>query len=318
MRIAFHTPLLCIRGTTVALWDYAWYNQEILKNTSVILVPSSGISSSDTGIVTRFVSNFPVKTYTGIEELEKILEDEKCNVLYCIKYGKNDGIFSKKIKTVVHCVFDMSEPHGNVYAGVSKTLARKFGSSVYVPHMIGLRPSLTKENYRKKLGIPENGIVFGRYGGMDTFNIPFCWNVIRNILNCREDVYFLFANTPSVIVHPRIFYFDKVIEESEKNKFIHTCNAHLECGTLGHTFGLAIGENSVNNIPIIAYKSRSLWNTAHIDILGEKALYFQNEQEFFSILMSFSPESYKDKDLNCYRDYSPEKVMEIFKKVFLD
>ena len=36
LTVGFHQPHLCLRGTTVAMYDYAYYNQEILGNKSVV------------------------------------------------------------------------------------------------------------------------------------------------------------------------------------------------------------------------------------------------------------------------------------------
>jgi len=320
VKIAFYNPIICVRGTSVALFDYAKYNQEILGNKSIIITPESRLAESDPYGLVHFARNFTIKTHSDMNDLDRILIEEKCDLLYVIKYGTNDGIFSKKVKTVIHCVFDMSYPHGDVYAGVSRALAAKFGQTLFVPHMVGLKPSTTKENLRKALNIPETAIVFGRYGGLDTFNIEFCWEVIFELVNQRSNMYFLFINTPMKISHPRIIYLDKITEEDDKNRFICTCDAHIECGTLGHSFGLTIAEFSVNNKPIITWKPEPpnfLWNTAHLEILGDRGIYYKDKEEFKNILSAFNPADYKDKDMNCYTDYTPEKVMKIFDKVFI-
>lgn len=335
--IAFHSNILCVRGTSVAMYDYAHYNEKLLCNKSLIIFPRKNITQCDIAGLLNFMKRFYIRTYDGLGELEKILEEEKCDILYCIKYGRNDGIFSRRIKTVIHCVFDMTEPHGDVYAGVSEALARKFGGyckMVYVPHMIGLRPESVqtsdgilergregKEHFpdlRTELGIPESAVVFGRYGGMDTFNIPFCWEAIREILEKRSDIYFLFINTPREIEHKNVMYLQKVVTSFEKNRFIAACDAYLECGTLGHSFGLAIGEFSINNKPIIAYLSDNLWNTSHIEILGDRGIYFGNKEEFYQKLNNFSKSDYIGRDMNCYKQYSPENVMQLFEKVFIN
>lgn len=318
VKIAFYVGQLDVRGTTVALYDYAHYNETILGNDSMVIIPEEGVKTSDPLAVVRVSSRFTVKTYKKITELDDLLEKEGCDILYCIKYGKNDSVFSKKIPTAVHCVFDMSQPHGDVYAGVSHAVAKKYNKNLFVPHMIGLPPSKTRDNLRKKLNIPADAVVFGRYGGMDTFNIQFCWQVIlQAVVSPDKNIYFLFINTPKVIIHPRVKYLPKVTTEEEKNLFINTCDAHLECGTLGHSFGLAMGEFSVNNKPIIAYRVPGMWNTAHFDILKDNALYFKDVDEFRKIIMEFDPEKYKNKDMNCYKEFMPGKVMEIFDKVFI-
>lgn len=318
MKIAFYATQICVRGTSVALYDYAHYNEMILKNQSIILLAKKGIENSDNIALDKFKKRFEIFLIDDIEDMERILLSENCNLLYCIKYGKNDGIFSRRVKTVIHCVFDMSEPHGDIYAGVSNTVAKKFNKTLFVPHMIGLEPSLTKNNLRDELKIPKNALVFGRYGGMDTFNITFCMESITNIVNKFPNIFFIFINTPKFAVHKQIFYLDKIVSDNEKNRFICTCDAYLECGTLGHSFGLAIGEFSVNNKPIIAFKHKSLWNTCHLEILQEKGIYFETQTEFENILINFDKEKYEKQDNNCFKDYNPEKVMRIFEKTFIE
>lgn len=315
MKIAFYNGKICIRGTSNALYDYAHFNETILSNKSIII--SKTDEEHDKKGLEKYKSRFQLFFCKDLEEVEQLLLKEQVNVLYCIKYGKNDGFYSRRIKTIIHCVFDMSEPHGDIYAGVSKDLASKFNSSLFVPHMISLVPSYSKANLREKLNIPRNAIVFGRYGGMDTFNLDFCWKAIERILKNRSDIYFLFINTPEVYKHSRIINLPTITEDRDKNEFISTCDAHLECGSLGHTFGLAIGEFSVNNKPVIAYNG-PVWNTAHLSILGDKGLYYKNEDEFYNILNTFDPKVYSGYDLNCYRKYDPETVMKIFSKVFLN
>ena len=36
MKVAFFQPHLCLRGTTVAMYDYAYYNEKLLGNESII------------------------------------------------------------------------------------------------------------------------------------------------------------------------------------------------------------------------------------------------------------------------------------------
>jgi hypothetical protein len=298
----------------VAIYDYALYNETLLGNESIIISDAKHRSTTEIRALLKFTNRFRVFFHEDKKDLENIFHNENCDILYVIKYGKRDEL-EIPVRTVIHCVFDLSDPHGNVYAAVSKTLAQKYGYPLYVPHMVGLTPSTTGENMRKELGIPQSARVFGRYGGKDTFDIPF---VIQSfpVLLQQSDIYFLFANTPKFIDHPRVFFLDPFTDMGEKNRFIQTCDAHLECGTLGHTFGLAMAEFSVNNKPIIAFKGH-VWNTAHYDILGDKALYFSTKEEFVTLLSQFDPRMYETRDNNCYKDFSPSKVMEIFDKVFI-
>lgn len=316
MKIAFHSTQLCVRGSSVAMYDYAHCNETILFNKSVIVLLKEGLDKSDKQALSRFQNRFEILLYDK-GDLDRVLITNKVNLLYCIKYGTNDNVFSTKIKTVVHCVFDMSQPHGDVYAGVSESLSKKFNSTLFVPHMIRLKPDLSN-NLRQSLSIPENTTVFGRYGGMDTFDLTFCMDVIRNVVEARKDIFFLFINTPVFVNHKQVLFLENITEERDKNAFISTCDAHLECGSLGHSFGLAIGEFSVHNKPIIAYKSKSLWNTCHLDILGNKGIYFETKDQFENILLTFDKKVYSSTDNNCYKNYSPTIVMNMFKSVFID
>jgi hypothetical protein len=52
----------------------------------------------------------------------------------------------------------------------------------------------------------------------------------------------------------------------------------------------------------------------HINVLGEDGMYYSDYQELYDILNNLIVFS----DINCYHDYTPEKVMAKFKEVFLD
>ena len=311
-KIAFQTPLIDVRGTCVAIYDYAHYNETLLGGKSIIVVPEDG--DIDPIPYNKFIRRFSVIKYRSPEHLEEIIKN--FDILYCIKYGTNDGVVSNSIKTVIHCVFDLTQPHGDVYAAVSETLARKFNYPLSVPHMIGLKPSRTKDNLRRNLNIPDHAIVFGRHGGPDTFDLQITKAAIRRVVREDPNRYFIFANTPAFDNHPNVRFLERFTDSYDKNKFISTCDACVHAQSLGETFGIAIGEFSVNNKPIITY-SGQVWNDHYRNILKDKAFYYHDEESCYQILSSFDPKEHVHKDWNCYRDYSPEKVMEIFKNVFI-
>lgn len=317
--VLFVNNQIDFRGTSVAIYDYAHYNEEILHNNSYV-----AFKTFENHVIKRFTDRFKCFKYETVSDIEILCKRLDINIVYIIKYGKNDKLYLSNVKTCIHCVFDLSEPHGDVYCAVSKTLALKYNRQLYVPHMISLIPDFEKRNLRQKLSIPNDAIVFGRYGGVDTFNLKFALRVIYDIAKDNSNIFFVFMNTFEFVRnHPNIIFLSPSCDETDKNMFINTCDAYIECGTLGHTFGLAIGEFSVNNKPIIAFKPKSfeqyttLWNSAHIDILGNKGIYYETEDEFKTILLTFNPNKYKELDMNCYRDYTPSKVMKQFNEVFL-
>jgi len=314
VKIIFHTIQLDVRGTCTAIWDYAHYNEILLGNESAILSKANNINNDELAVC-KFEKRFKVLYYETTEDIENILKD--FNIIYNIKYGKNDGFLFNNIKNVIHAVFDMSEEHGDVFAGVSEALATKFEKKLFVPHMIGLKPSDTKENLREKLNIPKKALVFGRHGGVDTFDISFVKNMISKIVREFPNIYFIFVNTPAFDNHPQIIHLDKIIYNDDKNKFINTCDACIHAQTLGETFGLSLGEFSVNNKPIFTYGGYC-WNNSHKLILKDKAIYYNNHKELYFKIVTFDKDKYQNMDLNCYKDYSPELVMTKFKEVFID
>ena len=167
------------------------------------------------------------------------------------------------------------------------------------------------------MNIPSSAIVFGRHGGLDTFDINWVKDVIKKLVNDFGNIYFIFVNTPTFYKHDKIIHINKIVDDSEKNRFIQSCDAMIHAQTLGETFGLSIGEFSVNNKPIITYKGPML-NDAHINILGDKAIYYDTPTNLYEAFTTFTPYLWENKDNNAYTDYNPESVMKKFKQVFLD
>ena len=98
-----------------------------------------------------------------------------------------------------------------------------------------------------------------------------------------------------------------------KTKFINSCDAMLHARHQGETFGLAPAEFSVRNKPVITWTQGR--DGAHIEMLGSKGIYYNNETELLDVLNNFVPDN--TKDWNAYGEYNPENVMNIFKNVFL-
>ena len=129
MIVAFYDNSLNIRGTSVALFDYAYYNEKILNNKSIIIHLRNN-DTNESSVIEKFKNLFNVYGVSSIHELDTVIKKENCDVLYVIKYGYNDNIVSKICKTVVHCVFDTSYPHGDVHASISGSIINNNNQSV--------------------------------------------------------------------------------------------------------------------------------------------------------------------------------------------
>ena len=305
MKIAFHSNQLGIRGTEVALYDYALGNIEILnKETIIISQANSDLQSLD-----KFKEKFKVYLYNDFSEVEGIIEKENVDAIYYIKSGENDGKLVTNAKNLVHAVFKHKEPHGEVYAYVSKWLSDEMsnGELPYVPHMINLPKHGL--NYRDNFNLSSE-VVVGWYGG-NNFEIPFARQAVIDIAKKRKDIVFLFMNQDPFCNLENVVFIEGTTDLDEKVAFINTCDFMIHARERGETFGLTIAEFSTLGKPIITYRDSPERN--HIDVLGEKGMYYSNYQELCNILDNLIIFT----DINCYQDFTPEKVMNKFNEIFL-
>ena len=47
----------------------------------------------------------------------------------------------------------------------------------------------------------------------------------------------------------------------------------------------------------------------NVHLLGDKAIWYNNSNDLYNILINFNPEVERTKDWNAYKEYTPEKVM---------
>jgi hypothetical protein len=312
VKIAFWDNCLCERGTTISLYDYAFYNKTLLGNESIIMYNITR-HDNNSSVIEKIKKHFTVIGVDNFNKVDPILLNEKCDVFYIIKGGEYEGQISRVIKTVVHCVFNCSQPHGNVYSSISPWVNGNNGQYPVVPHMINLPKH--DDNMRTELNIPKQAVVFGGYGGADNFSIEFARDVVYKVAMNNPNIYFLFANFRKFCPDlPNIIHLPMQIDLYEKVKFINTTDAMLWARKDGETFGISIGEFSSKNKPIIATKSGYL---AHVHLLGDKAIWYHDTYSLTNILLNFNPEVEKIKDWNAYKNYTPEKVMEVFKNIYL-
>ncbi len=314
MRIAFHVFQLDHRGSSVTTYDYATANQDILGNESVII--SSRAKS--THPLEKF-NRFKTILYDDVSELDAIIQREGIELRHMSKYGNNDGITPTSCRTVVHAVFRMEEPHGTVYAGVSEYLALKFNRKHWVPHIVQMPP--IDASLRADLNIPETAFVVGRHGGYEQFNVPFVPEAVKHSLNLRKDLYYIFLNTKEFIKHDRVRFlpFHPDPDGDYKRKFINSCDAMLHARIDGETFGLAVGEFSAMNKPVITFNIDQPWyDKSHLHILGDKAIVYQTQKDLILTLMNLSKKTIASMKWDAYTDrFTPAKVMHIFDHVFV-
>jgi len=315
--IIFYDNNLTLRGTSVALYNYADYNEKILGNKSIIMAkPDDNINKAKEKFTKRFETHFIWYNTAGVEQFMK---DNKVDYFYVIKEGgMSDGILLTERPTLVHSVFCKNEPHGHRYAYVSDWLAKNQGydpETHSVPHIVEKLPT-PKYDLREKLGIPKNKLIFGYYGGSTEFNINWVYEVIKRILNERNDIVFLFMNVnPFTDPHQNIIHLPGTWDLEEKSSFVNACDAMIHARLYGETFGLACGEFALENKPIITYNGSGERN--HIEVLGERGIYYNNYEELYDIINNFKNYIKYDDYYVSYLQFNPELVMDKFNKIFL-
>lgn len=316
MKIAFHDNSLSLRGTTVAIYDWAYWTRHYLDIDPIIMYDTSH-PANNVDAISKFEKEFPVFGYSNKSEIDKILSENNCDCFLMEKGGKPDGVISTVAKNLVNAISICSvlDIHGDVYAMGSKWLSKITDYKIpYVPYIVHLPDH--ELNMRSELGIPKDALVFGRNGGWETFDLFFVKEAIVEVINQRTDLWFLFQFTEPFYSHERIIYLDGTSNLDKKVKFINTCDAMIHARHIGESFGLSCAEFSIRNKPIITWYNSPERN--HIDTLGEKGIYYENKTDISYIFLNLDKNEMNSLEWNCYQDYSPKKVIKKFKEVYLN
>jgi hypothetical protein len=323
MNIGFFIRHFTERGTEVSIYDYAHYNEEILENKSFIICFTEeaqckmGFPNERYSYI-KFQSRFPIIEINNIHEMEHIINQYQLSFFYTQTHGGSGDIYefdNKKIwgncKTIKHCVFDTKYPESDFYISISNMLNYRFNTNIpVIPYIVDLPNH--NDNLRSELKIPQDSIVYGRYGGKTEFNINIAHKAIIDYLDKDEKVYFLFMNTNVFYEHPRIIYLDANLDLDYKVKFINTCDAMIHARLIGETFGLSIAEFSIKNKPIISCPCGDL---EHVKILGDKCILYHSKEELIRIFETAKSIFQSKTDWNAYRYYSPENIMKLFQEI---
>lgn len=314
-RIIFHDNCLCERGSSLAIFDYAHYNQKILKNKSIV-----SYNAKDHRNVASVIQKFKdadielaphQANFNEFGEISRSCAD----IAYIFKGGGWDGQLVSGMKNAIHCTFQFNQPHGDVYAYVSEWLSKVMsnGERPWVPHIVQMPKP--QKCMRDQLGIPKDAIVFGRYGGYEQFDIPFVKQTIKTVLNLKKNYWFVFVNTEPFVQHERVIYLDKIINLQDKSDYINSCDAMIHARDGGESFGLAICEFMFHNKPVLAANFGHDKN--HIEILAKYGTLYDNNADLTVKMLNIDRYFDKNYTQEIFENYSPEVVMQRFEKVFI-
>lgn len=310
--IAFHSNQLSIRGTEVALYDYALNAESVLGHRSLVVYNADSPHNSAEALA-KFSARFDVVGYRRIDELDALLGQHHADLLYAIKAGRNDGVWSRTVPTMVHAVFptNPAQAHGASYAFISEWLSRHCanGKIPSVPHIVEL-PDVN-EDLRGDLGIPPQAKVLGCHGGAGSFDVPSAIEAVRLVLARSPDTWFVFLNIAPFVDHPRALFLPGSSDMVHKTRFINSCDAMLHARLQGESFGLACGEFSIRNKPVITYAGSK--HRHHIDVLGDSGFYYTDADSLVKIIEKLDTQDLKRHRWDRYSAlYNREVVMGLF------
>ena len=307
MIIGFHSNQISERGVDVAMYDYAYFHKK-RGYQSIILFKEIYNQKA----VQKFQKQFKCIQYQNWSDIDKIIEENHIDYFYSAEAGDCYDKVVTKCPNLIHAVFNI-HPHGEKYAAISDWLAA--GKVPSIPYMINLpiviNPLEIRNKIRTNLNIPLNAIVLGRHGGYIEFDIHYVMKAVAE----EDNIYFLLVNTRPFCNKKNVIFLSAIIDLEEKVKFINACDGMIHARTQGETFGLAIGEFSSQNKPIITCKGRE--DNAHLDILKDKGIYYKNYEDVKNIFANIKDIIHSRQDWNAFTEYTPEKVMTKFYDVFI-
>jgi glycosyltransferase involved in cell wall biosynthesis len=322
MIIGFYVPMFYSRGTDTALFNYAIGNRDVLGNESIILYKTEPTNNMGVTMKKIMTDNFDCIHVRSPTETAQVCRAKGISVIYTLTDGitPNELNFKNKrqwfgVKTVEHLVFGGNITSADRIAFVSQELQQRTKINLpVVPHIVTL-PNPADIDVREKLGIPKESLVIGRHGGYETFDIDFVKKTVVEHVKWFPNVHYIFMNTQRFINHKRVHFIPGTANQHEVSSFIKVCDCMIHARTRGETFGLSIAEFSFHNKPIITYGKSIERN--HLDLLNGLALVYNNEEDLVEILTKLPETLEQTKDWRGYIEYTPEKIMKVFEKVFI-
>lgn len=310
--IAFHSNQLSLRGTEVALFDYAVGAEDELGHRSFILHDATS-PHNDPQALAKFQTRFDVVTYRNRSEIDDLLHHHGASLMYAIKAGKNDGLLARTVPTMVHAVFPTSprQAHGASYAYISEWLSRHCSADRMpaVPHIVALPDDAG--DLRAELGIPADAKVLGCHGGERSFDVPCAVEGVKRVLATSTDTWFVFLNIARFVNHPRAVFLPGTSDLVRKTRFVNTCAAMLHARQQGESFGLACGEFSIRNKPVLTW-ARSK-HRHHIDVLGDAGWLYRDADDLVRLIQGIDVHAVRQGHWDRYTvRYNPAAVMRLF------
>ncbi len=328
-RILLHSEGISERGTSTAIFEYAI---ELIKlGHDVSLAYNFDNPANHSSTLRNFNEICDVIPYKNFTSFKNVAY-RKFDFAYHLKSGEDDGKLIPRIPNGVHVVFQRYQPHGDVYAFVSewlaKTVARNQNSLLpsrirqyvpnprlnlpFVPHSVSMPSPDTC--IRSQYGIPQDAILGIRYGGLETFDIPWVQEVVYETVKNSPNHFFIFLNTRKFINHPQVIFAPAVVDKLEKSNHLSSSDYFLHGRSRGESFGMAILEATSLKIPVLAFFGGQDLN--HRNLLLPSSLY-KNSNSLIRKIRDIRSYPGIEEQHRLALDFHPEIVIEKFTSVFL-
>lgn len=294
MKIGFYEETLSFRGTTRAILSYA--NALKSRDPAIRVVYLFGKASAGNTASGLLFINCGIEIYQvrSLEDIN-IYDLDWLYIVTGAELSEDHWVTRITAKTLIHQIgYSLpQEKLGTLFAYASFWQSYHFSlcKTTVLPYIIE-RPihkyHIDKATARSRLGIPSDALVLGRHGGQDTWNLPFVSNAVNKAVRSRNDMYFLFYNTPRFADHPNIKFYPGTHDQEEIELFLSACDAMIHARWEGETFGLACAEFLVRNKPIITWAQSRERN--HILLAENSLICYNNEEDLLALLSSLTRE----------------------------
>lgn len=283
-----HDNALNERGVTTSIETYA----QILTGMGhiVSIAFRSDNPSNVPEVVERIGQQFELLPYQRFSKVQN--SQHNFDLAYFQKSGARDDN-CLKIPSVIHVVFQEYDPHGQSYIYISKWLANQMKSEIRSPKNVyrGLRARINGcSNALKFDYLPlssnvdllddsrdRNRFVLLRYGGNDSFDIPWVQNELINFVQTHPNAIAFMVNTNQFVDHERIRFLPKFTNATERNHLLSSCDVFLHARYRGESFGLAVVEAMQAGKPILSWSGGI--DSHHVELLSGSGCLFSNRQE---------------------------------------
>lgn len=245
-------------------------------------------------VVERIGNQFQLRPYEEFSQLEKTQKDY--DAAYFQKSGAQDGKVFNITPTLIHTVFQEYDPHGRSYVYISKWLAQKMKSQRFNTRYLlkGVRarmlgcsnarefdfvPLASNVERQKPLrdgsyGLTDGNFVILRYGGLDSFDLPWVQRELIEFVNEHLNVVALMVNTQPFCKHDRIRFLPRFTSTQERDHLLATSDLCIHARARGESFGLYVVEVMQAGRPLISYSGGI--DSHHVDLLSGTGALFSN------------------------------------------